>query len=178
MAVFVIGVIDSIQDEAGFIAYQQKAGPTLAPFGGQVIAGGSNIELADGDFSPGRHGGHSIRNNGQRQSLVQRSSLQQRQTRSFEVRHQQHDLPTTRLKTRAPPLNLVRLRPRPANGPATSSSFPGWIRRYFPRTFTLPLILLLRLAVCRFFPGVPTAPRPSRRLSCSLSGRSRNPGTC
>ena len=52
MAVFVIGVIDSIQDEAGFIAYQQKAGPTLAPFGGQVIAGGSNIEVADGDFSP------------------------------------------------------------------------------------------------------------------------------
>ena len=50
MAVFVIGVIDSIQDEAGFIAYQQKAGPTLAPFGGQVIGGGSNIEVADGDF--------------------------------------------------------------------------------------------------------------------------------
>ena len=52
MAAFVIGVVDSIQDQDGFIAYQEKAGPTLRPFGGEVIAGGSNIEVADGEWSP------------------------------------------------------------------------------------------------------------------------------
>ena len=136
MAVFVIGVIDSIQDEAGFIAYQQKAGADAGSFRRPGDRRRQQYRGRRWRFFPGRHGGHSVRNNGQRQSLVQRSGLQQRQTRSFQVRHQQHDLPATRITPPVPPLNLLRLGPRWANGPATSSSFPGWIRRYFPRTFT------------------------------------------
>ena len=52
MAAFVIGVIDSVNDPEGFVTYQEKAGPTLARYGGQVITGGSKIEVADGTWSP------------------------------------------------------------------------------------------------------------------------------
>ncbi len=52
MPAFVVGCVEEVHDPERFLAYQQKAGPTLAPFGGRVVAGGSNMELADGEWLP------------------------------------------------------------------------------------------------------------------------------
>ena len=52
MVAYVIGAIDSVKDPEGFLTYQEKAGPTLDRYGGHVITGGSNIEVADGAWSP------------------------------------------------------------------------------------------------------------------------------
>ena len=49
MAVYAIGSVLSVKDHEKFGAYQQAAGPTLAMYGGKVIAGGYNIEVADGN---------------------------------------------------------------------------------------------------------------------------------
>ena len=53
MAAWVIGAIQSVKDEAGFSAYGAAAGPTVAQYGGKRVAGGNNIETADGTWSPG-----------------------------------------------------------------------------------------------------------------------------
>ncbi len=52
MAAYVIGARLSVKDAEKFSAYQQAAGPTVAKYGGKVIAGGTNIEVADGTWSP------------------------------------------------------------------------------------------------------------------------------
>ena len=41
-----------MSDPEKFSAYQQAAGPTVAMYGGKVIAVGTNIEVADGTWSP------------------------------------------------------------------------------------------------------------------------------
>ena len=52
MAVYAIGSVLSVKDPEKFGAYQQAAGSTLAMYGGKIIAGGYNIEVADGTWSP------------------------------------------------------------------------------------------------------------------------------
>ena len=52
MATYVIGAVLSVKDPEKFAAYQQVAGPTVAKYGGKFIAGGTNIEVADGTWSP------------------------------------------------------------------------------------------------------------------------------
>ena len=52
MAAWVIGAIQSVKDEAGFGAYQQAAGPTVAKYGGKLVAGGNKVEVGDGNWSP------------------------------------------------------------------------------------------------------------------------------
>lgn len=52
MAAWVIGAIQSVNDAAGFAAYGEAAGPTVAKYGGKRVAGGTNIEVADGSWSP------------------------------------------------------------------------------------------------------------------------------
>ena len=54
MAAWVIAAIQSVNDEAGFAAYQKAGGPTVAQYGGKRIASGSKIEVADGTWSPSR----------------------------------------------------------------------------------------------------------------------------
>ena len=52
MPAIVIGTVEAIHDPDKFMSYQQKAGPTIAPFGGRVVGGGSDIVPADGDWLP------------------------------------------------------------------------------------------------------------------------------
>jgi uncharacterized protein (DUF1330 family) len=52
VAVYAIGAVSSVNVPAGFAAYQEKAGPTLAQYGGQLVAGGTNVEVMDGNWSP------------------------------------------------------------------------------------------------------------------------------
>ncbi len=52
MAAWVIGEIQKVNDQAGFSAYQQAAGPTMAKYGGKPVAGGTKIEVGDGSWSP------------------------------------------------------------------------------------------------------------------------------
>jgi uncharacterized protein (DUF1330 family) len=52
MAVYAIGAVLSVSDPEKFSAYQQAAGPTLAQNGGKILGGGTNVEVADGTWSP------------------------------------------------------------------------------------------------------------------------------
>ena len=52
MTTYGIGSVLSVRNPEGFAAYQQVAIPTLAKYGGKVLAGGTNIEVADGAWSP------------------------------------------------------------------------------------------------------------------------------
>ena len=52
MAAYVIGAIQSVNDPAAFSEYHTLALPTLAKYGGNVILGGTKIEVADGNWSP------------------------------------------------------------------------------------------------------------------------------
>ncbi len=52
MAAWVFGAIPSVTDPAGFAAYGEVAGPTMAKYGGSRVAGGTKIEVADGSWSP------------------------------------------------------------------------------------------------------------------------------
>ena len=52
MTVYAIGAIFSVSDHEKFAAYQQVAGPTVALYGGKILGGGTNIEVADGTWSP------------------------------------------------------------------------------------------------------------------------------
>ena len=52
MATYVIGAVLSVKDPEKFAAYQQAAGPTVALYGGKILGGGTNIEVADGTWSP------------------------------------------------------------------------------------------------------------------------------
>ena len=52
MAVYAIGAVLSVSDPETFSAYQQAAGPTLAQYGGKILGGGTNVEVADGTWSP------------------------------------------------------------------------------------------------------------------------------
>jgi len=52
MAVYAIGAVLSVSDPEKFSAYQQAAGPTLAQYGGKILGGGTNVEVADGTWSP------------------------------------------------------------------------------------------------------------------------------
>ena len=54
MVAWAIGAIQSVNDEAGFAAYQELGGPTVAKYGGKRVAGGTKIEVADGTWSPFR----------------------------------------------------------------------------------------------------------------------------
>jgi len=52
MATYVIGAVLSVKDPEKFAAYQQVAGRTVALYGGKILGGGTNIEVADGTWSP------------------------------------------------------------------------------------------------------------------------------
>ena len=52
MATYVIGAVLSVRDPEKFAAYQQVAGPTVELYGGKILGGGTNIEVADGTWSP------------------------------------------------------------------------------------------------------------------------------
>ena len=52
MAAWVIGNIVKVNDAAAFGEYQGLAGPTAGQYGGKVIAGGTKIEVGDGNWSP------------------------------------------------------------------------------------------------------------------------------
>ena len=52
MTVYAIGAIFSVSDPEKLAAYQQAAGPTGALYGGKILGGGTNIEVADGTWSP------------------------------------------------------------------------------------------------------------------------------
>ena len=52
MATYVFGAVLSVKDPEEFAAYQQAAGPTVALYGGKILGGGTNIEVADGAWSP------------------------------------------------------------------------------------------------------------------------------
>ena len=52
MTVYAIGAIFSVNDPEKFAAYQQVAGPTVVKYGGKILGGGTNIEVADGTWSP------------------------------------------------------------------------------------------------------------------------------
>ena len=52
MAVYAIGAIFSVSDPEKLAAYQQVAGPTVTIYGGKILGGGTNIEVADGTWSP------------------------------------------------------------------------------------------------------------------------------
>ena len=52
MAAYGIGMVRSVSDPEGFTEYQGLAGPTLEKYGGKFVAGGTNVEVADGDWSP------------------------------------------------------------------------------------------------------------------------------
>ena len=54
MVAWAIGAILSVSDEAGFAAYQELGGPTVAKYGGKRVAAGTKIEVADGTWSPVR----------------------------------------------------------------------------------------------------------------------------
>ena len=52
MTIYAIGAIFSVSDPEKLAAYQQVAGPTVAIYGGKILGGGTNIEVADGTWPP------------------------------------------------------------------------------------------------------------------------------
>jgi uncharacterized protein (DUF1330 family) len=52
MPAWVIGTLKKINDPVVFAEYQKLAGPTLEPYGGKVVGGGTKVEVGDGDWSP------------------------------------------------------------------------------------------------------------------------------
>ena len=52
MAAHVIAAVQNVNDPAGFAEYQQLAEPTVHQYGGKFVAGGTKIEVADGNWSP------------------------------------------------------------------------------------------------------------------------------
>ena len=52
MPAYVMGVLYDINDPAGMNDYQSGARPTIANFGGKVIAGGESVEAVEGDWAP------------------------------------------------------------------------------------------------------------------------------
>ena len=52
MAVYAIGAVLSVSDREKCSVYQQAAGSTLAQYGGKILGGGTNVEVADGTRSP------------------------------------------------------------------------------------------------------------------------------
>ncbi len=52
MPAFVFANIQSVSNPARFAEYQGLAGPTVVQYGGKFLAGGTKIEIADGDWSP------------------------------------------------------------------------------------------------------------------------------
>tara|TARA_B100000315_G_scaffold23690_1_gene20524 strand:+ start:423 stop:713 length:291 start_codon:yes stop_codon:yes gene_type:complete len=52
MPAFVFANIKSVSNPARFTEYQGQAGPTVVQYGGKILAGGSKIEIADGDWLP------------------------------------------------------------------------------------------------------------------------------
>jgi len=52
MPAYFIGAVQSVKDPAGLAEYQKLAGATLKKYGGRLIAGGTEIEVADGSWSP------------------------------------------------------------------------------------------------------------------------------
>ena len=47
-----IDAVSSVKDTVAFSQYQDLAVPTLAKYGGTLVAGGTRIEVADRDWSP------------------------------------------------------------------------------------------------------------------------------
>ena len=52
MPAYVFANIQSVSNPARFAEYQGLAGPTVVQYGGKFLAGGTKIEIADGDWSP------------------------------------------------------------------------------------------------------------------------------
>ncbi len=52
MPAFVFANIQSVSNPARFAEYQGLAEPTVLQYGGKFLAGGTKIEVADGDWSP------------------------------------------------------------------------------------------------------------------------------
>ena len=52
MAAWAIGNVLKVNDQAAWAEYQRLAGPTLGQYGGKVVAGGTKIEVGDGNWSP------------------------------------------------------------------------------------------------------------------------------
>ncbi len=52
MPAFIFANIQSVTDQARFAEYQTLAEPTVVQYGGKFLAGGTKIEIADGDWSP------------------------------------------------------------------------------------------------------------------------------
>ena len=52
MPAYVMAAIYEVTDPARFVEYQGLAEPTVIQYGGKFLAGGSNIEIADGDWFP------------------------------------------------------------------------------------------------------------------------------
>ncbi len=70
MPAFVFANIQSVSSPARFAEYQGLAEPTVIQYGGKFLGGGTNIEIADGDWSPvGVMAG--IREPGKGQGMVQ-----------------------------------------------------------------------------------------------------------
>ena len=52
MPAFIFANIQSVSNPARFAEYQRLAEPTVVQYGGKFLAGGTKIEIADGDWSP------------------------------------------------------------------------------------------------------------------------------
>ena len=52
MAAFIFASIQRVSNPARFAEYQGLAEPTVVQYGGKFLAGGTKIEIADGDWSP------------------------------------------------------------------------------------------------------------------------------
>ena len=52
MPAFIFANIQSVNDPVRFAEYQRLAEPTVIQYGGKFLAGGTKIEIADGDWSP------------------------------------------------------------------------------------------------------------------------------
>ncbi len=52
MPAFVFANIQSVSNPARFAEYRDLAEPTVVQYGGKFLAGGTKIEIADGDWSP------------------------------------------------------------------------------------------------------------------------------
>ncbi len=52
MPAFIFANIQSVTDHTRFAEYQTLAEPTVAQYRGKFLAGGTKIEIADGDWSP------------------------------------------------------------------------------------------------------------------------------
>ncbi|PKB63943.1 MAG: hypothetical protein BZY80_04640 [SAR202 cluster bacterium Io17-Chloro-G2] len=52
MPAFVFAQVQSVTNPARLAEYQGLAEPTVIQYGGKFLAGGTKIEVADGDWSP------------------------------------------------------------------------------------------------------------------------------